>query len=181
MNTPRVVYTADQIHRRLEELVTEISTDYEGKELILVGILKGSAFFLVDLSRLFEPSVSVDFEFVDVTTAAGDRGEVVSLTFATRINVEDRHVLILKDVFHSGVTENYLITHLSQQNPASIEVVALVDKPQLRSVNLSARYAAFTDVPGGYLIGYGLGPSRSQHTNLPDLCVIAPGEDSATS
>ena len=181
MSTPRVVYTADQIHRRLEELVTEISSDYEGKDVILVGILKGSAFFLVDLSRLFEPSVSVDFEFVDVTTAAGDRGEVVSLTFATRINVEGRHVLILKDVFHSGVTENYLITHLSQQNPASIEVVALVDKPQLRSVNLSARYAAFTDVPEGYLIGYGLGPSRSRHTNLPDLCVLAPGEDSATS
>ena len=181
MNTLRVVYTADQIHRRLEELVAEVSTDYEGKELTLVGILKGSAFFLVDMSRLFKPSVSVDFEFVDVTTAAGDRGEVVSLTFATRINVEDRHVLILKDVFHSGVTENYLITHLSQQKPASIDVVALVDKPQLRSVNLSARYAAFTDVPEGYLIGYGLGPSRSQHTNLPDLCVIAQGEDSASA
>jgi hypoxanthine phosphoribosyltransferase len=181
MNALRVVYTADQIHRRLEELVTEISSDYEDKELILVGILKGSAFFLVDMSRLFKPSVSVDFEFVDVTTATGERGEVVSLTFATRINVEGRHVLILKDVFHSGVTENYLITHLSQQKPASIDVVALVDKPQLRSVNLSARYAAFTDVPEGFLIGYGLGPSRSRHTNLPDLCVIAPGEDSATT
>ena len=93
MNTLRVVYTADQIHRRLEELVAEISSDYEDKELILVGILKGSAFFLVDMSRLFKPSVSVDFEFVDVATAAGERGEVVSLTFATRINVEDRHVL----------------------------------------------------------------------------------------
>jgi hypoxanthine phosphoribosyltransferase len=181
MNALRVVYTADQIHRRLEELVTEISSDYEDKELILVGILKGSAFFLVDMSRLFKPSVSVDFEFVDVTTAAGERGEVVSLTFATSINVEGRHVLILKDVFHSGVTENYLITHLSQQKPTSIDVVALVDKPQLRSVNLSARYAAFTDVPEGFLIGYGLGPSRSRHTNLPDLCVIAPGEDSATT
>jgi len=181
MNALRVVYTADQIHRRLEELVAEISSDYEDKELILVGILKGSAFFLVDMSRLFKPAVSVDFEFVDVTTAAGERGEVVSLTFATSINVEDRHVLILKDVFHSGVTENYLITHLSQQKPASIDVVALVDKPQLRSVNLSARYAAFTDVPEGFLIGYGLGPSRSRHTNLPDLCVIAPGEDSATT
>ena len=179
MSALRVVYTADQIRRRLEELVAEISADYGGQELTLVGILKGSAFFLVDMSRLFKPSVSVDFEFVDVTTAAGERGEVVSLTFATRINVTGRHVLILKDVFHSGVTENYLITHLSQQKPSSIEVVALVDKPQLRSVNLSARYAAFTDVPEGYLIGYGLGPSRSQHTNLPDLCVITPGEDSA--
>ena len=77
MNTPRVVYSADEIHRRLEELVAEISADYLDKELILVGILKGSAFFLADISRLFDPSVSLDFEFVDVTAAAGDRGEVV--------------------------------------------------------------------------------------------------------
>ena len=170
MSTLRVVYTADEIRGRLKAMVAEISVDYQGKELVLVGILKGAAFFLADIARLFQPSV--DFEFVDVTSSAGERGEVVSLTYATRINVERRHVLILKDVFHSGITENYLITHLSQQKPASIEVVALVDKPQMRSVNLSARYAAFTDVPEGYLIGYGLGPSRSEHTNLPDLCVI---------
>ncbi len=177
MSTLRVVHTAEQIQQRLAELVAEISADYEGKELTLVGILKGSAFFLADMARIFKPTVSVDFEFVDVTTAAGERGEVVSLTFATRITVTGRHVLILKDVFHSGITENYLITHLSQQKPASIEVVALVDRPQLRSVNLTARYAAFSDLPDGYLIGYGLGPSRSEHTNLPDLCVLTGGEE----
>jgi hypoxanthine phosphoribosyltransferase len=178
MSALRVVYTADQIRQRLTDMVTEISADYESKELVLVGILKGAAFFLADTARLFKGSV--DFEFVDVTSAQGERGEVVSLTYATRINVEGRHVLVLKDVFHSGVTENYLITHLSQQKPASIEVVALVDKPQQRRVNLSARYAAFNEVPDGFLIGYGLGPSRSEHTNSPDLCVII-GEDPAPS
>lgn len=177
MSTLHVVHDAEQISQRLAELVKEISADYEGKEITLVGILKGSAFFLADIARMFKPSVSVDFEFVDVTTAAGERGEVVSLTFATRINVTGRHVLILKDVVHSGITENYLITHLSQQKPASIEVVALIDRPQLRGVNVSARYAAFTDLPDGYLIGYGLGPSRSEHTNLPDLCVLTDGEE----
>jgi hypoxanthine phosphoribosyltransferase len=75
-------------------------------------------------------------------------------------------------VFHSGVTENYLITHLSQQNPASIEVVAMVDKPQLRSVNLNARYSVFDDVPDGFLVGYGLGPGHGEHTNRPDLCIV---------
>jgi hypoxanthine phosphoribosyltransferase len=97
---------------------------------------------------------------------------VVSLTFATQVDVSGRHVLVLKDVFHSGVTENYLITHLSQQNPTTIEVVALVDKPQLRSVNLSAKYSVFNDVPNGFLVGYGLGPGHGEHTNLPDLCII---------
>jgi hypoxanthine phosphoribosyltransferase len=125
--------------------------------------------------------VLVDFEFVDVTASAGERGEVVSLTFATRIDVTGRHVLILKDVLHSGVTENYLITHLSQQAPASIEVATLVDRPQRRSVNLSARYAAFTDLPDGYLIGYGLGPGHGRFTNLPDLCITVEVEEPASA
>jgi hypoxanthine phosphoribosyltransferase len=114
----------------------------------------------------------VDYEFVAVTSTIGAHGETVSLTLATRVDVSNRHVLVLKDVFHSGVTENYLITHLSQQNPASVEVVALVDKPQLRSVNLNARYSVFDDAPDGFLVGYGLGPGHEEHTNRPDLCVV---------
>jgi hypoxanthine phosphoribosyltransferase len=133
-------------------------------------MLKGAAFFLADLAR-FIPR-PVDYEFVSVTSSIGAHGEVVSLTFATQVDVSDRHVLILKDVFHSGITENYLITHLSQQNPASIEVVALVDKPQLRSVNLSSKYSVFNDTPDGFLVGYGLGPGHGEHTNRPDLCIV---------
>jgi hypoxanthine phosphoribosyltransferase len=114
----------------------------------------------------------VDFDFVDVTTSPGERGEVVSLTYATHIDVRGRHVLVIKDVLHTGVTENYLLTHLSQQKPSSMEVCALVDKPQMRSVNLEAKYALFADVPEGFLVGYGLGPSRGQHMNRPDLAIL---------
>lgn len=170
MGDPRVVYTAEQIDERLREIAAQIAKDYKRKELVLVGILKGAAYLLADLSRLIpEP---VDFEFVDVTISAGERGEVVNLTYATHIDVSGRHVLILKDVFHSGVTENYLITHLSQQSPASIEVVALVDRPHLRSVNLTAKYTVFEDSTDGYMVGYGLGLAWGQYTNRPDLCVI---------
>jgi hypoxanthine phosphoribosyltransferase len=165
----RVIYSADRIRERLAEIAVEIADDYVDRELILVGMLKGAAFFLADLARLIPRPV--DYEFVSVTSAIGDHGEVVSLTFATQVDVSDRHVLVLKDVIHSGVTENYLITHLSQQNPASIEVAALVDKPQLRSVNLNARYAVFDDAPDGFLVGYGLGPGHGEHTNQPDLCI----------
>ena len=170
MDEPRVVHTADEIHASLTELAARISQDYDDKKLILVGILKGAAFLLADLARLIE--VPVEYDFVDVEVSSGDRGEVVHLTYATHIEVSGRHVLVLKDVCHSGVTENYLITHLSQQRPASVEVVALVDRPHLRSVNLPAKYAVFRDDTDGYLVGYGLGLDWGQYTNRPDLCVI---------
>ena len=173
MSNMQVVYSAERIGARLQEIAGEIAKDYVDRELVMVGMLKGAAFFLADLARMIPRPV--DYEFVSVTSSIGAHGEVVSLTFATQVDVSDRHVLVLKDVFHSGVTENYLSTHLSQQNPASIEVAALVDKPQLRSVNLSARYSVFDDSPDGFLVGYGLGPGHGEHTNLPDLCVIDDG------
>ena len=170
MGEPRVVHTAEEIRQRLAEVAGQISRDYEDKQLILVGILKGAAFLLADLARLIDGPV--DYEFVDVEAASGDRGEIVHLTYATHIEVSGRHVLVLKDVCHSGVTENYLITHLSQQHPASIEVVALVDRPHLRSVHLPAKYPVFRDESDTYLVGYGLGLEWGQYTNRPDLCVI---------
>jgi hypoxanthine phosphoribosyltransferase len=170
MSNVRVVFSADEIRSRITEMAGRIGEDYQNKELVLVGILKGAAFLLADMARLYPGPV--DFEFVDVTTSPGERGEVVSLTYATNFNVTGRHVLIIKDVLHSGITENYLITHLSQQKPTSIEVLALVDKPQHRRVNLTARYAVFNEVPEGYLVGYGLGQTSSQFTNRPDLCIL---------
>ena len=170
MDEPRVVLSADEIRQRLNDVATRISDDYQGKKLILVGTLTGAAFLLADLARLIRGPVA--YEFVDVTVSHEDRGEIVHLTFATHIEVSGRHVLVLKDVCHSGVTENYLITHLSQQHPASIEVVALVDRPHLRSVNLPAKYAVFRDDTDGYLVGYGLGLEWGKYTNRPELCVI---------
>ncbi len=170
MSDLRVVYDRDHIQERIAEVAAVIAEDYADQPLVLVGILKGSAFFLADLARSFPRPV--DFEFVDVSQSAGERGEVVQLTYATQIDVKDRHVLVLKDVVHSGITENYLVTHLSQHQPRSIEVVAFVDRPQLRRVNLAAKYSVFTDVPDGFLVGYGLGPGRDHHTNRPDLCVV---------
>jgi len=170
MGEPRVVHSADEIRERLAEVAARISQDYRGKKLILVGILKGAAFLLADLARMI--SGPVEYEFVDVEVSSGDRGEIVHLTYATHIEVSGRHVLVLKDVCHSGVTENYLITHLSQQHPASIEIVALVDRPHLRSVNLAAKYAVFRDDTDGYLVGYGLGLEWGKYTNRPELCVI---------
>ncbi len=166
----QVLFSADEIAERIGRVADQLAEDYRGKPLVLVGILKGAAFLLPDLARrLPQP---LEFEFVDVTTSPGDRGEIVSLTYATHFNLHGKHVLILKDVLHTGVTENYLITHLSQQSPASMEVLALVDKPHMRSVNLAARYAVIPEVPDGYLVGYGLGLHPGEFVNRPDLCAI---------
>lgn len=173
MSDIKVLYSREEINQRIEEMAKQISRDYGEKPLVLVGILKGAAFFLADLARAFPHPV--DFEFVDVDQSPADRGEIVQLTYATKIDVRERHVLVLKDVVHSGITENYLITHLSQQQPASVEVVAFIDRPQARSVNLVAKYAAFTGLPEGYLVGYGLGSNRNHGTNRPDLCIVDPG------
>ena len=170
MGEPRVVHTAEEIQQRLVEVAARIAEDYRGKKLILVGSLKGAAFLLADLARLIPGPV--DYEFVDVATSSEDRGAIVNLTFATHIEVSGRHVLVLKDVCHTGVTENYLVTHLSQQHPASIEIVALVDRPHQRSVNLPAKYSVFSDDTDEYLVGYGLGLEWGQYTNRPNLCVI---------
>lgn len=170
MSRLKILYTREQIAQRVRDVADQITADFKGEELVLVGILKGAAFLLTDLAR--EIDAPVGYELVDVNATPGERGEVVSLSYATHFNLESKHVLILKDVLHTGVTENYLITHLSQQNPASMNLVALVDKPDLRSVNLEARYALFNAVPKGYLVGYGLGAEPSDHVNRPDLCLI---------
>ena len=111
MSDLRVLFSADDIRGRVNEVAEAIASDYQEKELVLVGMLKGAAFFLADLARCLPRPV--DYEFVSVSSSIGAHGEVVSLTFATQVEVTDRHVLVLKDVFHSGITENYLITHLS--------------------------------------------------------------------
>jgi len=170
MTPVRVLYTANEIAARIAEIGARISEDYAGKEVALVGILKGAAFLLTDLARAIR--LPATYELVDVATTRGERGEVVSLTYATHFDLRGKDVLILKDVLHTGVTENYLITHLSQQDPASMEIVALVDKPQLRTVNVAAKYAVFADIPEGYLVGYGLGSNPAEQVNRPDLCLL---------
>jgi hypoxanthine-guanine phosphoribosyltransferase len=111
-----------------------------------------STLFLYEARALDAP---VRFELVNVTTQSVARGEIIELTFATHVHLEGAHALILKDICHSGVTENYLLTHLAQQRPVSREVAALINKPKLRRVAIEPRYVVLDDAPEGRLVGYG--------------------------
>ncbi|HPW54509.1 MAG: hypothetical protein KA072_09005 [Thermoanaerobaculaceae bacterium] len=169
METPREVISPAAIAARVRELGAQIAADYRGREVVLVGMLKGAAIFLADLLRAIDGQVR--FELVNVVQQPATRGELVELTYATQVHLGGAHALILKDICHSGVTENYLLTHLAQQQPASLEVATFINKPKLRRVALEPKYVAFDEVPEGRLVGYGM-EFEGHWGNLPGLHVI---------
>ena len=169
METPREVIAPAVIAARLAEVGRRISADYAGREIVLVGMLKGATVFLADLLRAIEGKVR--FELVNVTHQVGARGAIIELTYATHVRLQGAHALILKDICHSGVTENYLLTHLAQQDPAGLEVAALVNKPLMRRVEVDPKYVVLDTVPAGRLVGYGM-EYEGRWGNLPGLNIL---------
>lgn len=166
---PHEVVKYETILARVKEVGARLTADYAGRELVLVGMLKGATVFLADLLRSIEGRVR--FELVNVNQQLGTRGEIIELTYATHLHLEGAHAVILKDICHSGVTENYLITHLAQQQPASIEVATVVNKPLLRRVALEPKYVVLDEVPEGRLVGYGM-EYEGRWGNLPGLHIL---------
>ncbi|HUK12751.1 MAG TPA: phosphoribosyltransferase family protein [Thermoanaerobaculaceae bacterium] len=169
METPHEVIAPGTIAARIAEVGRRIGADYAGRELVLVGMLKGATVFLSDLLRAIEGRVR--FELVNVTHQVGARGAIIELTYATHVHLQGAHALILKDICHSGVTENYLATHLAQQDPASLEVAALVNKPLMRRVAVEPKYVVLDNVPAGRLVGYGM-EYEGRWGNLPGLNIL---------
>jgi hypoxanthine phosphoribosyltransferase len=169
MGTPREVIAPAVIAQRIGEIGRRIGADYANREIVLVGMLKGATVVLGDLVRAIPGEVR--FELVNVTHQLGSRGAVIELTYATHVHLEGAHALILKDICHSGVTENYLVTHLAEQSPASLELAALVNRPLLRRVALEPKYVVFEDVPAGRLVGYGM-EYEGKWGNLPGINVL---------
>ena len=166
METPREVITPEAIAASIREVGRQVAADYAGKELVLVGMLKGAAVFLADLLRAIPGNVR--FELVNVNQQRDSRGEIIELSYATHVHLQGVHALILKDICHSGVTENYLVTHLAQQQPASIELATVVNKPMQRRVALEPKYVVIKDVSEGRLVGYGM-EFEGRWGNLPGI------------
>jgi hypoxanthine phosphoribosyltransferase len=169
METPREVIPPAAVAARIAEVGGRIAADYAGRELVLVGMLKGATVFLADLLRAIGGHVR--FELVHVTHQVDSRGAIIELTYATHVHIEGAHALILKDICHTGVTENYLLTHLAQQGPASLEVAALVNRSLARRVGVEPKYVCFDEVPAGRIVGYGM-EYEGRWGNLPGLHVI---------
>ena len=164
-----LVQPAD-LSRRVRELGEQISADYADKDLLLVGVLKGAVFFLSDLMRHIRVPCEVDFMAVASYGSATDSSGVVRILKDLDAAIEGRHVLIIEDIIDSGLTLQYLLRNLGARDPASIEVCALLTKPERRKVELKPRYVGF-EIPNRFVVGYGLDHGE-RYRNLPYVAVL---------
>ena len=165
-----ILVPAEDLERRVGELAGEISRDYAGKDLVLIGVLKGAVFFLSDLMRKLEVPVEVDFMAVASYGSATKSSGVVRILKDLDAVIEGRDVLIVEDIVDSGLTLQYLLRNLAGRNPRSLEVCALLIKPERRKVELQTRYVGF-EIPNRFAIGYGLDHGE-RYRNLPFVAAL---------
>jgi hypoxanthine phosphoribosyltransferase len=170
----QILVQQDELSHRVKELGAEISRDYAGRDLFLVGVLKGAIFFLADLMRHLELDCEVDFMAVASYGSSTDSSGVVRILKDLDASIEGREVLIVEDIVDSGLTLQYLFRTLKARDPASLEVCALLTKPERRKVELPIRYTGF-EIPNQFAIGYGL-DWNEHYRNLPYVAVLSEGE-----
>jgi hypoxanthine phosphoribosyltransferase len=170
-----VLVGAEELRRRVAELAERISRDYAERSLLLVGVLKGAMFFLSDLMRLIDIPVEVDFMAVASYGSATDSSGVVRILKDLDVAIEGRDVLIVEDIVDSGLTLQYLLRNLGSRNPRTLEVCALLTKPDRSKIgqrqgDLPLRYVGF-EIPDRFVIGYGLDYAE-RHRNLPFVAAL---------
>jgi hypoxanthine phosphoribosyltransferase len=166
-----ILVQRDELEHRVRELAGEISRDYADRELLLIGVLKGAVFFLADLMRHLDVACEVDFMAVSSYGASTDSSGVVRILKDLDAPIEGRDVLIVEDIVDSGLTLSYLFRMLRARGPASLEVCALLTKPDRQEIDLPIRYVGF-EIPNRFAIGYGLDYAE-RYRNLPYVAVLA--------
>jgi hypoxanthine phosphoribosyltransferase len=167
-----VLIDRDALQRRIAELGEEISVDYAGRDLLLVGVLKGAVFFMADLMRGLTIPCEIDFMAISSYGDSTDSSGVVRILKDLDINIEGRDVLVVEDIIDSGLTLSYLMRNLEAREPASLEICALLTKPERREIDVPVRYVGF-EIPNAFVIGYGL-DFAERYRNLPYVGVLDP-------
>ena len=165
-----ILVQPDDLSRRVRELGRQITEDYAGRELLLVGVLKGAVFFLSDLMRHIEIPCEVDFMAVASYGSSTDSSGVVRILKDLDAPIEGRHVLIVEDIIDSGLTLQYLMRNLNARGPASLQACALLIKPDRLRVDLEPSYVGFR-IPNRFAVGYGLDHAQ-RHRNLRHIAVL---------
>ncbi len=168
----RVLVSKEELQKRIAEIGSEISREYEGKQLLMVCILRGSAIFFADLVRAIDIPVRMDFMAISSYGSGARSSGEVRMVKDLNTKIEDLHVIIVEDIIDSGYTIKYLKNLLLQRNPASLKVCTLLDKPERREVDIEGDYVGFK-IPNEFVIGYGLDYAED-YRNIPEVCVIAP-------
>jgi hypoxanthine phosphoribosyltransferase len=165
-----VLIAEERLQRRIGELGAELTRDYRGRDLLLVGVLKGAIFFMADLMRRIEIPCEVDFMAISSYGEGVDSSGVVRILKDLDMSIEGRNVLIVEDIVDSGLTLSYLIRNLEARRPHSLEVCALLTKPERRENQVDCRYIGF-EIPNRFVIGYGL-DFAERYRNLPYIGVL---------
>jgi hypoxanthine phosphoribosyltransferase len=165
-----ILVDEESLRARVAELGEEISTDYAGRDPLLVGVLKGAVFFMADLMRQLTVPCEVDFMAISSYGAASDSSGVVRILKDLDIPIENRNVLVVEDIIDSGLTLSYLMRNLKARRPATLEVCALLTKPDRREIDVPVRYVGF-EIPNRFVVGYGLDLAE-RYRNLPYVGVL---------
>ncbi|HEY3417175.1 MAG TPA: hypoxanthine phosphoribosyltransferase [Armatimonadota bacterium] len=167
-----VLYSEEEIAQRVADLGAQISADYEGKAIVLVGVLNGAVVFLSDLMRQITVPVSMDLVAISSYGSYTSTSGVVRIMKDLDESVESKHVIIVEDIIDTGLTLNYLVESMRSRNPASVRVVAMLSKPSRHKVKVHVDYLGFT-VPDEFVVGYGLDYAQ-RYRNLPCIGVLKP-------
>ena len=166
-----ILIDKDTLAARVTELGAEVSADYEGRDLLLIGVLKGAVFFMADLMRHLTVPCEVDFMAISSYGDSTDSSGIVRILKDLDINIEGRDVLVVEDIIDSGLTLSYLMRNLESREPASLEVCALLTKPARREIDVPVRYVGF-EIPNRFVVGYGL-DFGERYRNLPYVAVLS--------
>ena len=167
-----ILVTEEQIHAKLEELAAQVANDYSGKDLLLIGVLKGAVMVMADFSRRLPMNAPMDWMAVSSYGASTKSSGVVQIRKDLDTDLNGKHVLIVEDIIDSGLTLSWLLENFESRGAESIEVLALLRKPEAAKVHIDCKYVGF-DIPNEFVVGYGLDYAES-YRNLRDVAVLAP-------
>jgi hypoxanthine phosphoribosyltransferase len=168
----QVLFTQDQIQQRLQELAEEIWADYEDKNVLLVGVLKGAVVVMADLMRALPGTAEMDWMAVSSYGSGTKSSGVVRILKDLDTDITNRHVLIVEDIIDSGLTLSWIRSNLDSRHPASVEICTLLRKPEAAKVEIDVRYVGF-DIPNAFVVGYGL-DFAEKYRNLRVIGTLAP-------
>ena len=167
-----VLYTEEEIQHRLAELAAEIEADYEGKEILLVGVLKGAVMVMADLARHLGRHAEMDWMAVSSYGSGTQSSGVVRILKDLDADITGRHVLIVEDIIDTGLTLSWLVANLASRGPASVEICTLLRKPEAQQMSVDVKYVGY-DIPNEFVIGYGLDYAE-KYRNLRCIGTLAP-------
>lgn len=165
-----ILLTEEQIENKVRELGQSITKDYKGKDIVLIGVLKGSVMFMAELMKKIETPVSIDFMAVSSYGNSAETSGIVRILKDLDNDIEGKDVIIVEDIIDSGITLQYLVEYLKRRGPKSVEIACLLHKPERTRVDVKAKYLGFT-VPDEFLVGYGLDYAE-KYRNFPYIGIL---------